>query len=330
VKSTTWRRRQPAGETLPRPSRVTSPSTARLDTLQLTVLRRLDGLLAGDHAGLFPGHGMERGEARPYVAGDDPRHIDWAVTARTSDPHVRDMIADHELELWLVFDRSASMTFGTARSTKHELAWAAAGAFAVLAGRGGNRVGAVVSGADGRLLPARAGRGHAATVLAALREPAGDGDGSDHDGAGLATALDRTRRAAKRRGMVVVVSDFLDEPTWERPLRALAHRHDVIVVEVTDPRERSLPDVGLIALTDPETGRRRLVDTRGRATRDGFEARARRRRQELAARLTAAGVDHLALSTERDWVVDLVRFVSGRRARRLAARPGATPVRSST
>jgi len=313
-----------AVEPLPAPGRVTSPSTARMDTLQLTVLRRLAGLLAGDHAGLFPGHGIERGEARPYVAGDDPRHIDWAVTARTSDPHVRDMIADHELELWLVFDRSASMSFGTGRSTKHELAWAAAGAFAMLAGRGGNRVGAVVSGPTAKVLPPRTGRGHAATVLAALRQPAEDGAVGD-----LATALERTRRAAKRRGMIVVVSDFLDEPTWERPLRALAHRHDVIAIEVGDPRERDLPDVGLIAVVDPETGRRRLVDTRDEATRDGFERLARRRREDLAARFAGAGVDHLAVSTERDWVLDVVRFVSGRRARRLAARPGGGSARRS-
>jgi uncharacterized protein (DUF58 family) len=298
---------------------VGSPTRARTEGLELTVLRRLDGLLAGDHAGLLPGHGMERGEARPYVAGDDPRHIDWAVTARTGDPHVRDMIADHELELWLVFDRSSSMAFGTGRSSKHELAWAAAGAFAMLAGRGGNRVGAVVCGTGGRALAPRAGRDHVAVVLAALREGAGDGEVGD-----LAAALERTRRSATRRGMIIVVSDFLDRPAWERPLRALAHRHDVIAVEVSDPRERSLPDVGLIAVADPETGRRRLVDTGHRSIREGFGDLARRRRAELAARLAGAGVDHLVLSTERDWVLDLVRFVSGRRARRLAARPART------
>ena len=130
---------------------MTNPSRAPIAQLQLTVLRRLDGLLAGDHAGLFPGHGTERGEARPYVAGDDPRHIDWSVTARTNEPHVRDTIADHELELWLVVDASSSLAFGTARATKYELAWAAAGAFALLAAKGGNRVGAVTSGRTRRV-----------------------------------------------------------------------------------------------------------------------------------------------------------------------------------
>ena len=179
-------------------------------------VRRLDGLLAGDHAGLFPGHGTERGEARPYVPGDDPRHIDWAVTARTNDPHVRDTIADHELELWLVLDTSSSHAFGTGRSTKHELAWTAAGAFALLASRGGNRIGAVASGEGGRLIPARSGRAHTAAVLTALRTPPADGDAGD-----LARAIRLVRKAAKRRGMAIVVSDFLGEPTWERSLRAL-------------------------------------------------------------------------------------------------------------
>jgi len=281
-------------------------------------MRRLDGLLAGDHAGLFPGHGTERGEARPYVAGDDPRHIDWAVTARTGDPHVRDTISDHELELWLVLDTSASQAFGTGRATKHELGWAVAGAFALLAGRGGNRVGAVSSGRDGDLLPARSGRAHVATVLANLRRPPIDGDAGD-----LAGAIERVRRSTRRRGMVVVVSDFLGEPTWERPLRALASRHEVIAVQVRDLREFALPDVGLIALADPETGRRRVVDTADRGMRDRYAALAARRQATLTARLTSIGADHLVVRTDRDWVLDLVRFVSSRRTRRLAARPGA-------
>ena len=129
-------------EPIPRTSRLTSPSQVPIERLRLTVLRRLNGLLAGDHAGLFPGHGTERGESRPYVPGDDPRHIDWAVTARTHDTHVRDMVADHELDVWLILDSSSSLGFGTGRATKHEVAWSAAGAFALLASNSGNRVGA--------------------------------------------------------------------------------------------------------------------------------------------------------------------------------------------
>jgi uncharacterized protein (DUF58 family) len=155
-------------------------------------------------------------------------------------------------------------------------------------------------------------------LLTALRTPPVDGDATD-----VADAIDRVRRTARRRGMVVVVSDFLGEPTWVRPLRAVAARHEVIAVQVRDPLEIELPDVGQIAVVDPETGARRLVDTSDRAMRDRYAAAAARRQGELVARLTGTGADHLVLRTDRDWVVDLVRFVSSRRTRRQAARPGA-------
>jgi uncharacterized protein (DUF58 family) len=313
---------------LPSPSRtrLASPSAAPLDRLQLTVMRRIDGLLAGDHGGLLPGHGTERGEARPYVPGDDPRHIDWAVTARTGDPHVRDTISDHELELWIVFDASSSTAFGTALATKHDLAWSAAGAFALLAGRGGNRIGAIRSSSThGHLTPARSGRNHVAALLAGLRREPDDGDTAD-----LGAALERLRRTARRRGMVVIVSDFHGEPTWERPLRAIASRHEVIAVQVSDPREFELPDVGLIAVVDPETGRRRVVDTSDAAMRSRYADAAAARQTTLAGRLGSAGVDQLHLRTDRDWVFDLVRFVSSRRARRSAARPRAASSHASS
>jgi uncharacterized protein (DUF58 family) len=293
---------------------VTAPTRAPIGQLALTVFRRLEGLLAGDYAGLLPGHGSERGEARPYVAGDDPRHIDWAVTARTPEPHVRDFISDHELEVWVVLDTSSSMAFGTVTSTKHELAWNVAGAVALVAARGGNRVGALATGST-RAIPARSGMAHVSAVLTALAPAPEDGTSGD-----LALALGRVRALAKRRGLVVVVSDFQGEPTWERPLRVLAARHDVLAIEVGDPRERVLPDVGLIAVVDPESGRRRLADTGDAALRRRFASAATRRRGRTIAALSRAGADHLVVSTDGDWVLDLVRFISSRRARRAAAR----------
>jgi uncharacterized protein (DUF58 family) len=309
----------PAGvQELPRRTRAASPSQIPTDRLRLTVLRRLDGLLAGDHAGLLPGHGTERGEARPYVPGDDPRHLDWAVTARTNEPHVRDTIADHELEMWLVVDSSASLAFGTGRWTKHQLAWASAGAFALLASDGGNRIGAVRTTpkpGSGRpeIIPARSGSTHVGGVLAALRRPPVDGDQGD-----LLAALEIVGRTARRRGMIVVVSDFLGGTTWERPLRALGHRHEVVAIEVVDPREVGLPDVGLISVVDPETGRRRLVDTAKAKVREQYRDLADRRRTEVAELLASCGADHLTLWTDRDWVLDFVEFVATRRTRLLA------------
>ena len=315
-----FRSRPPSGvQPLPQRSRLTSPSQVPLERLQLTVQRRLMGLLAGDYAGLFPGHGTERGEARPYVPGDDPRQIDWAVTARHHDPHVRDMTADHELDLWLVMDSSSSLNFGTGLATKHELGWSVAGAFALLAATGGNRVGAVRStsrrgGSRPELIPARAGSSHVGGVLASLRRAPVDGEVGD-----LAEAMDMVLRSSRRRGMAVVVSDFLGEPSWERSIRALSQRHEVVAVEVMDPREVDLPDVGLVSVIDPETGRRRLIDTREPDVRRKYEELAERRRLKVSEAMRRCQADHLTIRTDRDWVLDFVRFVSGRKARLASA-----------
>lgn len=304
---------------IPRQTSLTSPSRLPIERLSLTVLRRLDGLLVGDHAGVFPGHSTERGEARPYVPGDDPRHIDWAVSARNHEPHVRDMIADHELDVWLVLDSSSSMGFGTGRATKHEVAWSAVGAFGLLAARGGNRVGAVrTTPRAGKsrpwMAPARGGSTHIGGILAALQRAPEDDEPGD-----LSASLEMIARGARRRGMVVVASDFLGETTWERPMRAMSHRHEVIAIEVVDIRELTLPDVGLISVVDPETGRRRLVDTAAPFVGERYARLATERRRDLSDRLKRSGADHLALSTDRDWVLDFVRFVSSRKARLASA-----------
>lgn len=317
------RRARPPSGVQPIPHREKSPSQVPLDRLRLTVMQRLDGLLAGDYGGLFPGHGTERGEARPYVPGDDPRHIDWAVTARHHEPHVRDMIADHELDVWLVLDTSSSLGFGTADTTKHEVAWSVAGAFALLASTGGNRVGAVTTtNAPGtsrrRVFPARGGSAHIATVVNGLRTPPVDGDPGD-----LAGGIELVARAAPRRGMVVVISDFLGDEIWEEPMRRLASRHEVIAVEVIDRRELEVPDVGLVAVVDPETGARRLLDTSREAVRLNYADLAAQQRGELTAIFRRIHVDHLTVRTDGDWVLEFVRFVSGRKMRLISARRSA-------
>lgn len=311
----------PSGvQPLPAPNRPSSPSQVPVERLRLTVMRRIDGLLAGDYGGLFPGHGTEMGEARPYVPGDDPRRMDWAVTARHNQPHVRETIADHELDVWLVLDTSASLAFGTRLVTKYEVAWSVLGAMALLASTGGNRVGAVGTHARERtgrplMLPARGGAGHVSTILAALRPEPVDGQVGD-----LSSAFGSIRRLARRRGMIVVASDFLGESGWERPLRALGRTHEVIAIEVVDPREMSLPDVGLIAVVDPETGDRRLLDTSRRSVRDTYRSLSLERRAAVAATLKSAGADHLILHTDGDWVIDFVRFVASRKSRLVSAR----------
>ncbi|HEX6754318.1 MAG TPA: DUF58 domain-containing protein [Mycobacteriales bacterium] len=288
---------------------------AILRRLELTVRRRLDGLLQGNHLGLIPGPGSEAGESREYHPGDDVRRMDWPVTARTTVPHVRQTIADRELETWAVVDLSPSLDFGTARCEKRDLAVAAVAAVAHLTGRGGNRFGAILTtGERIRRFPARSGRVHSTALLRELALTPRSASGRRGD---LAAAIETLRRPPRRRGFAVVVSDFLGadprEPDWERPMRALAVRHDVLAVEVLDPVELGLPAVGLLTLVDPETGRTLEVQSAKKGLREKYASAAAEQRAGIAAALRRAGAAHLQLRTDRDWLVDMVRFVAARR-----------------
>lgn len=275
--------------------------------------RRLDGMLQGDYRGLVPGHGTELGEAREYQWGDDVRRIDWNVTARTNDVHIRETIADRELECWVLADLSPSLDFGTADCEKRDLAVAAVAAVGFLTARMGNRIGGLVLGADGLVtVPARTGRVHLQALLQRLvTTPRVDGGGATE----LGPAVHRLAALTGRRGLAVVVSDFLSPSGWERPLQRLAVRHDVLAVEVVDPRELELPDVGLLEVVDPETGERREVQTSSRRVRKRYAEAAQEQRGRIADAIRRAGADHLVLRTDRDWLLDLVRFVSLRRRR---------------
>lgn len=288
---------------------------AALARLQLLVTRRLDGLLQGDYLGLLPGPGSEPGESRPYRAGDDVRRMDWPVTARTAVPHVRQSEADRELETWLAVDASASMDFGTAQHLKRDLALAAAAAITYLTLRGGNRVGAVVAGGAGplRRLPARPG---ARAAQALLRTVATTRPG--HGAVDLGALVDGLNRPRRRRGLAVLISDFLAPPAqWQRQLRVLAARHDVLAIEVVDPRELALPDVGVLEVVDPETGVAHQVQTSDPALRARYAEAATAQREEVAAALRATGAGRVRLRTDTDWLADLVRYVAaGRTARR--------------
>jgi uncharacterized protein (DUF58 family) len=292
------------------------PADVLLQRLELTVRRRLDGLLQGDHLGLVPGSGTEAGDSRTYHPGDDVRRMDWPVTARTQVAHVRETIADRELETWAVVDLSASLDFGTAACTKRDLAIAGLAAVSHLTVRGGNRLGAVVTtGERVDRHPAMAGRLAADRLLrAVVATPRAEG-GRRGD---LAAALESLRRPPRRRGLVVVVSDFLGSdasgfPDWERPLRGLRARHELLAIEVVDPRELELPDVGLLTVVDPESGQTLEVPTGDAAFRTRFAEGAAAQRRAIAAALRRAGAGHLQLRTDRDWLMDVVRFVADRR-----------------
>jgi uncharacterized protein (DUF58 family) len=283
---------------------------ATLARLQLVITRKLDGLLQGDYLGLLPGPGSEPGESREYRPGDDVRRMDWPVTARTTTPHVRQTIADRELETWLAVDLSASLDFGTASCLKRDLAVAAAAAVAHLTVRGGNRIGAVVANGTGvHRLPARPGRKEAQGLLRAIARTPSEPGRTD-----LGALIDGLNRPPRRRGMAAVISDFLVPPAqWQRPLRKLVVRHDVLAIEILDPRELELPDVGVLALADPETGVVHEVQTSDRRLRERYAAAAAVQRTAVAAAIRQAGAAHLRLRTDSDWLLDIVRFVAASR-----------------
>ena len=290
-----------------------TPAAEVIRRLDLTVGRRLDGLLQGDHLGLVPGHGSEPGEARTYAPGDDVRRIDWNVSARLAELHVRDTIADHELETWILADLSPSLDFGTADCEKRDLAVAGAAAVGYLTARAGNRIGAVtVTPEEIGMLPARGGRRHLQALLHRLVSTgAAEGSGATE----LTPALARLDRIARRRGLVVVISDFLASDAWAKTLRGLGTRHEVLAIEIVDPRELELPDVGVIDLVDPETGAHREVQTGSAKLRDRYAAAATEQRNRIARDIQSAGADHLRLRTDRDWLLDLAEFVTRRRRR---------------
>ena len=278
-----------------------------LRALDISIGRRVEGLLAGDFRSNLLGSGTELAMIRPYVPGDDVRRMDWAVTARTGEPHVRVDLAERVLVTWLVLDTSVSMQFGTADRRKADVAEGVAVAIGHLSTRRGNRLGVVTfGGEESRAIPPRQGRVGLVGLLAALRsEPPAEGPGSTT----LGTALRRTGALARQRSLVVVVSDFRGDQEWRQPLLQLAGHHDVVAVEVRDPREQELTNVGLLYLVDPETGRQLRVDTRSRRLRERFAVAAAAERAEIARSLSSVGVRHVVLTTSGDWLRPLVTFL---------------------
>jgi uncharacterized protein (DUF58 family) len=299
-----------------------------LRTLELSVKRKLEGLLHGEITGLRSGPGSEPNEARPYQAGqDDVRRMDWNVTARSLEPHVRAPLAERELETWALLDASASMDFGTALSEKRDLAIAVVGAVGLLADRPGNRLGVrIAAGDELSRIPdvggAAAFRRTLRTLLSLPRATPGE-----HPAVPLGAAITRLNREHPRPGLRVVVSDFHDE-TWADPLRRLTARHEVIAVEVLDPRELELPEVGLLTLVDPESGRRREVQTSSRKLRRRYADAMTAKREQTTRDIRAAGAAHLVLRTDTDWVRDVAAFAAARRRASVRRNPmGRTGIR---
>ncbi|MGZ4380886.1 MAG: DUF58 domain-containing protein [Gaiellaceae bacterium] len=280
-----------------------------LRALDVHIGRKMQGLLAGDYRSSLQGDGTELVQIRPYADGDDVRRIDWNVTARTGEPHVRVHVAERVLATWLVLDTSPSMRFGTADRRKADVAEGVAIAIGHVATRRGNRLGVVSFGdADPRTIPPRQGRVGLVGLLAALRAEE-EAEARPVGATSLGEALARAGSVARQRALVVVVSDFRGSFDWRRPMLELAGGHDVLAVEVRDPREQELPNAGELWLVDPETGRQLRVDTRDAKLRERFAAAAAEERSGLARTLGSIGVRHVVLSTSGDWLRTLAVFL---------------------
>jgi len=287
------------GRTPERPGPGPTPE-ALLRALDLTVGRRIRGLLPGDYRAHDLGGGTELAAVRPYEPGDDIRRIDWNVTARTTVPHVRVHVPERALTAWLLLDVSPSMTFGTADRRKADVAEGVALAVGHLATQRGNRLGiATFGGSRDRRVPPAAGR---LGLLGLLHHARVD---RVEEGTGItspAVAIRLANAAMPRGGLVVLVSDFRGPRDWLEPLAALAARHHVLAVEIDDPREAELTDVGELTLVDAETGREVRVDTSSARLRERYAEGAARERASLAADLRRLRVDHLVLSTSGSWL----------------------------
>lgn len=278
--------------------------------IKILTNRLIDDRLSGEYHSVFKGHGIEFDEVRPYVPGDDVRMIDWNVTARTGHPHIKRFAEERELTVVFLIDVSGSQIFGSGVRPKSELAAEIASLLALTAIRNQDKIGLILfSNRIVKSIPPRKGR---TAVMRLVREILAAGE--TRDGTNIAEALRFLSNVQKRKAVVFLVSDFQDHD-YERQLRMLARRHDLIVCAVSDPREAALPDVGLIELQDPETGVLRLVDTRSRRVRDAFAAQASADNEALHALFRRCGVDTLDVATDQPYINDVRRLFKRRQAR---------------
>lgn len=288
----------------------------RVRRMEVRTSRLVDDSLAGRYASVFKGRGMDFDRVRNYVPGDDVRTIDWNVTARTGDPHVKLFTEERELTILLMIDVSASSDFGSVVDSKREIAAEAAGVLAASAIRNRDKVGLILfSDAVELYIPPGKGRMH---IMRLIREilffqPA-------HPGTDLGQALDFANQVMHRKSVIFLVSDFcLGEPFEERlkhlrnKLQVTNRRHDVIAVSVTDPREESLPDVGRICIEDAETGQVVEIDTSNAKVREAYETQSRQRREKTATRIRSLGVDLLEFINGENWMPALMGFFRNRR-----------------
>lgn len=299
----------PAGTATP------SPAEQLLQRLEWTVLKRLDGQLQGDYRSLFRGAGLVLADLREYQAHDDVRHIDWNVTARMQTPYVREHQEDREVAAWFLVDLSGSVAFGSGQTSKRQMATEVVALLGKMMSRHGNRVGAIVFNGQTHaqcVLPARSGRRHLLHLVHKLLNTHPDTtEGAQRSS--LHLWIHQALALVRRRSLVFVVSDFISEPGWEKPLAMLARRHEVVALRLQDPLEMTLPNLGMLWLQDAETGEQLLVDGNDAAFRQRFANLAVQREGALRESLAHAGVDALVLRTDEALDQSLLRFAQLRK-----------------
>src|SRR6185437_13114557 len=327
------------------PSPPPPPGPARTATerlllrLEWRVLRRLEGRVAGGYRTAHRGAGIDLAGLRPYADGDDARHIDWNVTARLNEPQLRVFNEDRELTVWLVLDRSASMTVGAPGRGKQDVLSELAVVLARMFSRGGNQVGALLyDNGTLRTVPPGTGRRHVLHVAAELNRPRpganGNGNGNrrgnghgrvrrdrakggGHRGTtDIAAMLDAVAKLARRRSLIIVISDFIGDGDWERSLLRLGPRHEVVVLRVVDAADDELPEAGLVVVEDAETGEQLVIDSGDPLLRARLRDAVEERDASLAAGMRRAGVPVHRIDTTADLATALVEIVASSKRRR--------------
>jgi len=279
--------------------------------IRIRTSKAVNDVLAGQYQSVFKGRGMEFEEVREYQPGDEIRTIDWNVTARTGKPYVKRFVEERELTVVFLVDMSASGAFGSSRQTKNDVAAELCALLAFSAIKNNDKVGLIVFTDEVEMfIPPKKGVSHVLRVIRELLyfKPA-------QVRTNMATALDYLGRVTTKRCVVFLISDFQSEG-FERSMRVLGKRHDLIAVSITDPREVRMPDVGLIELEDAETGQTVLIDTGSAKVRKEYEGLGRERSDRLKEIFSSMGVDQIPISTGADYVADLVRFFLVRERRR--------------
>ena len=293
---------------------LTNELIAKIRRIEITTRKLVNDSFAGEYHSVFKGRGMEFVEVRQYHPGDDVRTIDWNVTARTGEPHIKSYAEERELTVMLVVDASRSGDFGTRNRFKRELAAELAAVMSFAATTNNDKVGLLIfTDRVELLIPPRKGRSHVLRMVRDLLVFQPEGAGTD-----IRTALETINLLLKRRSIVFVISDFLAEPeSYRQTLFATSRRHDVVAFDIDDPMEREIADVGIIALEDAETGLLRWVDTGSEAWRRTFSEKVVRFVEDKKEAFSSASVDRVNVRTDRDYVAEVATFFKNR-LRRLA------------